>query len=147
MYNTLLPHEASLLSSESPATEGYRAYMLAEQSLGADTDRIVCMYERCLATHPLNDGVWVEYIRYCGKQLGITAKLQSVHSRALRNVPWSKDCWIGSIRCRERMGRSLEELMTSAAEISFPNVSALIDSKQTLVCDTMYLCRAQTCWR
>ena len=121
MYNTLLPHETSL---DAHTIETYRAYMLAEQSVGADTERIVCMYERCLALYPLNDGVWVEYIRYCDKHVGKAAKLESVHSRALRNVPWSKDCWIGSIRCREKMGGNIEELITSAAEINFPNVSA-----------------------
>lgn len=124
MYQTLLPHETTLNCTDSRNTiELYRAYMLAEQSVGADTDRVVCMYERCLASHPLNEGVWVEFIRYCDKHVLKTAKLDNVHFRALRNVPWSKECWIGSMRHRERSGGSVEELMTSALQMNFPNVS------------------------
>ena len=99
--------------------------MLAEQSVGADMDRVVCMYERCLAVHPLNEGVWVEFSRYCDRHVTKAAKLDSVHYRALRNVPWSKECWIGSMRHRERSSGSVEELMTSAVQMNFPNVSLI----------------------
>ncbi|KAI6650949.1 Squamous cell carcinoma antigen recognized by T-cells 3-like [Oopsacas minuta] len=128
MYQTLLPHETTLNCTNNRNTiELYRAYMLAEQSIGADTDRIVCMYERCLAAHPLNEGVWIEYMRYCDKQVVKTAKLESVHFRAIRNVPWSRECWIGYMRHREKSGSAVEEIMTSVVQINFPNCTDLLE--------------------
>ena len=125
MYQTLLPHETSLLSTKSPIIDTYRVYMLAEQSLGADPNRIVCLYERCLAVYPLNDSVWIEYTRYCDSQVKEITKIESVYSRALRNVPWTKECWIGAMRIQERIGGGMDKisnLFVSATEINLPNV-------------------------
>lgn len=65
-YQALLPHEMSLMTYQgpTPSMDIFSAYMQAEQQLNNDFNRVVCLYERCIAVHPLNQTVWLEYTKF-----------------------------------------------------------------------------------
>ena len=67
------------------------------------------IYERALAAFPLTHFLWLAYTRYLEAHLKISAVINAVFARAVRNTPWVGVVWARAINALERRGASDNE--------------------------------------
>ncbi|XP_047736923.1 squamous cell carcinoma antigen recognized by T-cells 3-like isoform X2 [Hyalella azteca] len=88
----LEPFEEELLRTEEDAVANmaaYEAYM-AHAKAKEDPAFVQNLYERAVLRHPLNDGLWLQYVQWCSAVFrDQTELILPVSERSVRNCPWS----------------------------------------------------------
>ncbi|XP_040587536.1 squamous cell carcinoma antigen recognized by T-cells 3 isoform X3 [Mesocricetus auratus] len=97
------PYEEALLQAEAPRLAEYQAYIDFEMKIG-DPARIQLIFERALVENCLVPDLWIRYSRYLDRQLKVKDLVLSVHSRAVRNCPWTVALWSRYLLAMERHG-------------------------------------------
>ncbi|XP_027271761.1 squamous cell carcinoma antigen recognized by T-cells 3 isoform X1 [Cricetulus griseus] len=97
------PYEEALLQAEAPRLAEYQAYIDFEMKIG-DPARIQLIFERALVENCLVPDLWIRYSRYLDRQLKVKDLVLSVHSRAVRNCPWTVGLWSRYLLAMERHG-------------------------------------------
>ncbi|XP_036027973.1 squamous cell carcinoma antigen recognized by T-cells 3 isoform X2 [Onychomys torridus] len=97
------PFEEALLQAEAPRLAEYQAYIDFEMKIG-DPARIQLIFERALVENCLVPDLWIRYSRYLDRQLKVKDLVLSVHSRAVRNCPWTVALWSRYLLAMERHG-------------------------------------------
>ncbi|XP_004636339.1 squamous cell carcinoma antigen recognized by T-cells 3 isoform X2 [Octodon degus] len=97
------PYEESLLQAEAPRLAEYQAYIDFEMKIG-DPARIQLIFERALVENCLVPDLWIRYSQYLDRQLKVKDLVLSVHSRAVRNCPWTVALWSRYLLAMERHG-------------------------------------------
>lgn len=97
------PFEEALLQAEAPRLAEYQAYIDFEMKIG-DPARIQLIFERALVENCLVPDLWIRYSRYLDRQLRVKDLVLSVHSRAVRNCPWTVALWTRYLLAMERHG-------------------------------------------
>ncbi|KAL6067681.1 hypothetical protein STEG23_031485 [Scotinomys teguina] len=97
------PFEEALLQAEAPRLAEYQAYIDFEMKIG-DPARIQLIFERALVENCLVPDLWIRYSRYLDRQLRVKDLVLSVHSRAVRNCPWTVALWSRYLLAMERHG-------------------------------------------
>ncbi|CAH6778741.1 squamous cell carcinoma antigen recognized by T-cells 3 [Phodopus roborovskii] len=97
------PYEEALLQAEAPRLAEYQAYIDFEMKIG-DPARIQLIFERALVENCLVPDLWIRYSRYLDRQLKVKDLVLSVHSRAVRNCPWTVALWTRYLLAMERHG-------------------------------------------
>ncbi|XP_052611002.1 squamous cell carcinoma antigen recognized by T-cells 3 isoform X4 [Peromyscus californicus insignis] len=69
-----------------------------------DPARIQLIFERALVENCLVPDLWIRYSRYLDRQLKVKDLVLSVHSRAVRNCPWTVALWSRYLLAMERHG-------------------------------------------
>jgi len=87
----------------------WREYITLEKEEG-DPARVQCVYERAIADHCLNQGLWEEYLAYLESTLKMGSVVLPVYTRAIRNCPWEVELWCGHLRALERYQATEEEV-------------------------------------
>lgn len=105
------PYEEALLQAEAPRLAEYQAYIDFEMKVG-DPARIQLIFERALVENCLVPDLWIRYSQYLDRQLKVKDLVLSVHSRAVRNCPWTVALWSRYLLAMERHG--LDHQMISA---------------------------------
>ncbi|XP_028621313.1 squamous cell carcinoma antigen recognized by T-cells 3 isoform X2 [Grammomys surdaster] len=105
------PFEEALLQAEAPRLVEYQAYIDFEMKIG-DPARIQLIFERALVENCLVPDLWIRYSQYLDRQLKVKDLVLSVHSRAVRNCPWTVALWSRYLLAMERHG--LDHQMISA---------------------------------
>ncbi|XP_052023807.1 squamous cell carcinoma antigen recognized by T-cells 3 isoform X3 [Apodemus sylvaticus] len=105
------PFEEALLQAEAPRLAEYQAYIDFEMKIG-DPARIQLIFERALVENCLVPDLWIRYSQYLDRQLKVKDLVLSVHSRAVRNCPWTVALWSRYLLAMERHG--LDHQMISA---------------------------------
>lgn len=105
------PYEEALLQAEAPRLAEYQAYIDFEMKVG-DPARIQLIFERALVENCLVPDLWTRYSQYLDRQLKVKDLVLSVHSRAVRNCPWTVALWSRYLLAMERHG--LDHQMISA---------------------------------
>ncbi|XP_077016231.1 spliceosome associated factor 3, U4/U6 recycling protein isoform X1 [Tamandua tetradactyla] len=95
------PYEDSLLKAEAPRLAEYQAYIDFEMKIG-DPARIQLIFERALVENCLVPDLWIRYSQYLDRQLKVEDLVLSVHSRAVRNCPWTVALWSRYLLALER---------------------------------------------
>ncbi|XP_010961846.2 squamous cell carcinoma antigen recognized by T-cells 3 isoform X2 [Camelus bactrianus] len=97
------PYEEALLQAEAPRLAEYQAYIDFEMKVG-DPARIQLIFERALVENCLVPDLWTRYSQYLDRQLKVKDLVLSVHSRAVRNCPWTVALWSRYLLAMERHG-------------------------------------------
>uniref|UniRef100_A0A8D2DGC5 Spliceosome associated factor 3, U4/U6 recycling protein n=1 Tax=Sciurus vulgaris TaxID=55149 RepID=A0A8D2DGC5_SCIVU len=97
------PYEEALLQAEAPRLAEYQAYIDFEMKVG-DPARIQLIFERALVENCLVPDLWIRYSQYLDRQLKVKDLVLSVHSRAVRNCPWTVALWSRYLLAMERHG-------------------------------------------
>ncbi|XP_008140723.2 squamous cell carcinoma antigen recognized by T-cells 3 [Eptesicus fuscus] len=97
------PYEEALLEAEAPRLAEYQAYIDFEMKIG-DPARIQLIFERALVENCLVPDLWIRYSQYLDRQLKVKDLVLSVHSRAVRNCPWTVALWSRYLLAMERHG-------------------------------------------
>ncbi|XP_060048957.1 squamous cell carcinoma antigen recognized by T-cells 3 isoform X2 [Erinaceus europaeus] len=97
------PYEEALLRAEAPRLAEYQAYIEFEMK-GGDPARIQLIFERALVENCLVPDLWIRYSQYLDRQLKVKDLVLSVHSRAVRNCPWTVALWSRYLLAMERHG-------------------------------------------
>uniref|UniRef100_A0A4X1SPD0 Spliceosome associated factor 3, U4/U6 recycling protein n=1 Tax=Sus scrofa TaxID=9823 RepID=A0A4X1SPD0_PIG len=97
------PYEEALLQAEAPRLAEYQAYIDFEMKIG-DPARIQLIFERALVENCLVPDLWIRYSQYLDRQLKVKDLVLSVHSRAVRNCPWTVALWSRYLLAMERHG-------------------------------------------
>ncbi|XP_008847168.1 squamous cell carcinoma antigen recognized by T-cells 3 isoform X2 [Nannospalax galili] len=97
------PYEEALLQAEAPRLVEYQAYIDFEMKIG-DPARIQLIFERALVENCLVPDLWIRYSQYLDRQLKVKDLVLSVHSRAVRNCPWTVALWSRYLLAMERHG-------------------------------------------
>ncbi|XP_051017649.1 squamous cell carcinoma antigen recognized by T-cells 3 isoform X2 [Acomys russatus] len=97
------PYEEALLQAEAPRLAEYQAYIDFEMKIG-DPARIQLIFERALVENCLVPDLWIRYSQYLDRQLKVKDLVLSVHSRAVRNCPWTVGLWSRYLLAMERHG-------------------------------------------
>ncbi|KAM5238138.1 squamous cell carcinoma antigen recognized by T-cells 3 isoform 1-T1 [Ctenodactylus gundi] len=97
------PYEEALLQAEAPRLAEYQAYIDFEMKIG-DPTRIQLIFERALVENCLVPDLWIRYSQYLDRQLKVKDLVLSVHSRAVRNCPWTVALWSRYLLAMERHG-------------------------------------------
>eukprot|EP00069_Balaena_mysticetus_P013539 bmy_08264T0 len=97
------PFEEALLQAEAPRLAEYQAYIDFEMKIG-DPARIQLIFERALVENCLVPDLWIRYSQYLDRQLKVKDLVLSVHSRAVRNCPWTVALWSRYLLAMERHG-------------------------------------------
>ncbi|XP_036304828.1 squamous cell carcinoma antigen recognized by T-cells 3 isoform X2 [Pipistrellus kuhlii] len=97
------PYEEALLEAETPRLAEYQAYIDFEMKIG-DPARIQLIFERALVENCLVPDLWIRYSQYLDRQLKVKDLVLSVHSRAVRNCPWTVALWSRYLLALERHG-------------------------------------------
>ncbi|XP_004843681.3 squamous cell carcinoma antigen recognized by T-cells 3 isoform X1 [Heterocephalus glaber] len=97
------PYEEALLQAEAPRLAEYQAYIDFEMKIG-DPARIQLIFERALVENCLVPDLWIRYSQYLDRQLKVKDLVLSVHSRAVRNCPWTVALWSRYLMAMERHG-------------------------------------------
>ncbi|XP_060026356.1 squamous cell carcinoma antigen recognized by T-cells 3 isoform X4 [Lagenorhynchus albirostris] len=97
------PYEETLLQAEAPRLAEYQAYIDFEMKIG-DPARIQLIFERALVENCLVPDLWIRYSQYLDRQLKVKDLVLSVHSRAVRNCPWTVALWSRYLLAMERHG-------------------------------------------
>ncbi|XP_058512452.1 squamous cell carcinoma antigen recognized by T-cells 3 isoform X1 [Ochotona princeps] len=97
------PYEEALLQAEAPRLAEYQAYIDFEMKIG-DPARIQLIFERALVENCLVPDLWIRYSQYLDRQLKVKDLVLSVHSRAVRNCPWTVALWTRYLLAMERHG-------------------------------------------
>ncbi|XP_075389468.1 spliceosome associated factor 3, U4/U6 recycling protein isoform X2 [Tenrec ecaudatus] len=95
------PYEDALLQAEAPRLAEYQAYIDFELKVG-DPARIQVVFERALVENCLVPDLWIRYSQYLDRQLKVKDLVLSVHSRAVRNCPWTVALWSRYLLALER---------------------------------------------
>uniref|UniRef100_A0A4X1SNU1 Spliceosome associated factor 3, U4/U6 recycling protein n=2 Tax=Sus scrofa TaxID=9823 RepID=A0A4X1SNU1_PIG len=95
--------EAARLQAEAPRLAEYQAYIDFEMKIG-DPARIQLIFERALVENCLVPDLWIRYSQYLDRQLKVKDLVLSVHSRAVRNCPWTVALWSRYLLAMERHG-------------------------------------------
>ncbi|KAM6155290.1 squamous cell carcinoma antigen recognized by T-cells 3 isoform 3-T3 [Rhynchocyon petersi] len=95
------PYEEALLQAEAPRLAEYQAYIDFEMKVG-DPARIQLVFERALVENCLVPDLWIRYSQYLDRQLKVKDLVLSVHSRAVRNCPWTVALWSRYLLAMER---------------------------------------------
>ncbi|XP_073917306.1 squamous cell carcinoma antigen recognized by T-cells 3 isoform X1 [Castor canadensis] len=103
------PYEEALLEAEAPRLAEYQAYIDFEMKLG-DPARIQLIFERALVENCLVPDLWIRYSQYLDRQLRVKDLVLSVHSRAVRNCPWTVALWSRYLFAMERHGVDHQEI-------------------------------------
>ncbi|XP_043924344.1 squamous cell carcinoma antigen recognized by T-cells 3 isoform X2 [Protopterus annectens] len=94
-------YEDTLLIAEPPKLSEYQAYIDFEMKEG-DPLRIQLIFERAIAENCLVPDLWSRYTQYLDRQLKIKDLVLAVHSRAVRNCPWTVGLWKRYLLALER---------------------------------------------
>nr|XP_006821088.1 PREDICTED: squamous cell carcinoma antigen recognized by T-cells 3-like [Saccoglossus kowalevskii] len=94
-------YEDALLTAEPPRLAEYKSYIEYEKSEGEPT-RIQCIYERSLEENCLVPELWLDYTKYVDNQLKIGSVSLNIHTRAVRNCPWTMLLWQHYLQSLER---------------------------------------------
>uniref|UniRef100_A0A8C0W4V0 RRM domain-containing protein n=1 Tax=Castor canadensis TaxID=51338 RepID=A0A8C0W4V0_CASCN len=94
---------------EAPRLAEYQAYIDFEMKLG-DPARIQLIFERALVENCLVPDLWIRYSQYLDRQLRVKDLVLSVHSRAVRNCPWTVALWSRYLFAMERHGVDHQEI-------------------------------------
>ncbi|XP_069850755.1 squamous cell carcinoma antigen recognized by T-cells 3 isoform X1 [Dipodomys merriami] len=97
------PYEEALLQAEAPRLAEYQSYIDFEMKTG-DPARIQLIFERALVENCLVPDLWIRYSQYLDRQLKVKDVVLSVHSRAVRNCPWTAALWARYLLAMERHG-------------------------------------------
>ncbi|XP_062038290.1 squamous cell carcinoma antigen recognized by T-cells 3 isoform X1 [Lepus europaeus] len=97
------PYEEALLQAEAPRLAEYQAYIDFEMKIG-DPARVQLIFERALVENCLVPDLWIRYSQYLDRQLKVKDLVLSVHSRAVRNCPWTVALWSRYLLAMERHG-------------------------------------------
>ncbi|XP_016064223.1 PREDICTED: squamous cell carcinoma antigen recognized by T-cells 3 isoform X2 [Miniopterus natalensis] len=97
------PYEEALLEAEAPRLAEYQAYIDFEMKVG-DPARVQLIFERALVENCLVPDLWIRYSQYLDRQLKVKDLVLSVHSRAVRNCPWTVALWSRYLLAMERHG-------------------------------------------
>uniref|UniRef100_A0A8C5LDG1 Spliceosome associated factor 3, U4/U6 recycling protein n=1 Tax=Jaculus jaculus TaxID=51337 RepID=A0A8C5LDG1_JACJA len=97
------PYEEALLGAEAPRLAEYQAYIDFEMKTG-DPARVQLIFERALVENCLVPDLWIRYSQYLDRQLKVKDLVLSVHSRAVRNCPWTVALWSRYLLAMERHG-------------------------------------------
>uniref|UniRef100_A0A8C0VZK1 RRM domain-containing protein n=1 Tax=Castor canadensis TaxID=51338 RepID=A0A8C0VZK1_CASCN len=98
-----------LFTAEAPRLAEYQAYIDFEMKLG-DPARIQLIFERALVENCLVPDLWIRYSQYLDRQLRVKDLVLSVHSRAVRNCPWTVALWSRYLFAMERHGVDHQEI-------------------------------------
>uniref|UniRef100_A0A8C0W131 RRM domain-containing protein n=2 Tax=Castor canadensis TaxID=51338 RepID=A0A8C0W131_CASCN len=98
-----------ILEAEAPRLAEYQAYIDFEMKLG-DPARIQLIFERALVENCLVPDLWIRYSQYLDRQLRVKDLVLSVHSRAVRNCPWTVALWSRYLFAMERHGVDHQEI-------------------------------------
>ncbi len=77
-----------------PSLWNVESYVEWEARKTKEFQRIIVVYERTLATNPLDASMWNSYMEYLLSHVKMSAILENVSSRAVRNCPWTADVWL-----------------------------------------------------
>uniref|UniRef100_A0A8C6DJ42 Spliceosome associated factor 3, U4/U6 recycling protein n=1 Tax=Moschus moschiferus TaxID=68415 RepID=A0A8C6DJ42_MOSMO len=110
------PYEESLLQAEAPRLAEYQAYIDFEMKIG-DPARIQLIFERALVENCLVPDLWIRYSQYLDRQLKVKDLVLSVHSRAVRNCPWTVALWSRYLLAMERHGVEHRVISDSSKEL------------------------------
>nr|XP_020009264.1 squamous cell carcinoma antigen recognized by T-cells 3-like [Castor canadensis] len=75
-----------------------------------DPARIQLIFERALVENCLVPDLWIRYSQYLDRQLRVKDLVLSVHSRAVRNCPWTVALWSRYLFAMERHGVDHQEI-------------------------------------
>ncbi|XP_007448304.1 PREDICTED: squamous cell carcinoma antigen recognized by T-cells 3 isoform X3 [Lipotes vexillifer] len=110
------PYEETLLQAEAPRLAEYQAYIDFEMKIG-DPARIQLIFERALVENCLVPDLWIRYSQYLDRQLKVKDLVLSVHSRAVRNCPWTVALWSRYLLAMERHGVDHRVISDSSKEL------------------------------
>uniref|UniRef100_A0A8D2DGT2 Spliceosome associated factor 3, U4/U6 recycling protein n=1 Tax=Sciurus vulgaris TaxID=55149 RepID=A0A8D2DGT2_SCIVU len=110
------PYEEALLQAEAPRLAEYQAYIDFEMKVG-DPARIQLIFERALVENCLVPDLWIRYSQYLDRQLKVKDLVLSVHSRAVRNCPWTVALWSRYLLAMERHGADHRVISDSSKEL------------------------------
>ncbi|XP_048198721.1 squamous cell carcinoma antigen recognized by T-cells 3 isoform X2 [Perognathus longimembris pacificus] len=103
------PYEEALLQAEAPRLAEYQSYIDFEMKIG-DPARIQLIFERALVENCLVPDLWIRYSQYLDRQLKVKDLVLSVHSRAVRNCPWTAALWARYLLAMERHGADHQDI-------------------------------------
>jgi len=108
------------------------AYVEWESRKSKEFQRIAVVYERILASNPLDAAMWNSYLEYLLSHIQISAVLESATLRAVRNCPWSADVWLHRAAFVGRQGADNVAAVFSKA-INNEHLSAMFEEVLKLV--------------